>query len=226
MIAPLKPPIPREHEPEYPESDGKPMAETDEHRDLMVRVIQLLQAFLAHTVAYVSGNLLIYYEQGNPHRSVAPDCFVVKGVAQRRRRIYKLWEEGKAPDVVFEITSNKTKREDQRKKPQLYAQLGVKELFLFDPTADYLRPPLQGFRLSGGRYSALPLSDDGLLSDELNLRIALDAEGDLQFYDRLSDRRLLTADERAAQADERATAAEAEVARLRAELARLRGEQA
>jgi hypothetical protein len=29
----------------YPESDGKPMGETDEHRDAMIRHIQLLQDY-------------------------------------------------------------------------------------------------------------------------------------------------------------------------------------
>jgi len=85
----------------YPESDGKPMAETDLHREIMIWIIHLLQRFLAGQRAYVSGNLLIYYEQGNPRKSVAPDCFVVWGVESRYRVNYKLWEEGQAPQVVF-----------------------------------------------------------------------------------------------------------------------------
>ena len=56
MIASLKQDITTKIPIEYPESDGKPMAETDVHRDVIVRIIQLLQAFLAHSVAYVSGN--------------------------------------------------------------------------------------------------------------------------------------------------------------------------
>ncbi|WP_343423473.1 hypothetical protein [Candidatus Amarolinea dominans] len=63
----------------YPESDGKPMAESDLHREIMFWIIHLLQRFFAGQRVYVSGNLLIYYEQGNPRKSVAPDCFVVWG---------------------------------------------------------------------------------------------------------------------------------------------------
>ena len=96
----------------YPESDGKPMAETDLHRDVMFYLIHLLQRFLAGTKAYVSGNLLIYYEKGNTNRSVAPDCFVALGVEQRRRNTYRVWEEGKVPDVVFEVSSKSTQRDD------------------------------------------------------------------------------------------------------------------
>ena len=74
----------------YPESDGKPMAESDLHREIMVWIIQLLQRFFAGQQVYVSGNLLIYYEKGNPRKSVAPDCFVVWDVEPRLRLTYKL----------------------------------------------------------------------------------------------------------------------------------------
>ena len=55
----------------YPTSDGKPMAETDAHRDLMTAIIQMLRAFYkARRRVYVSGNLLIFYEAGNKRRHV------------------------------------------------------------------------------------------------------------------------------------------------------------
>ena len=71
---------------EYPESDGKPMGETDEHRDAMIRHIQILQEYYRGQQVYVSGDLLVYYEQGNPRKFVVPDAFVVKGISPRRRR--------------------------------------------------------------------------------------------------------------------------------------------
>src|SRR6266851_5295675 len=93
----------------YPTSDGKPMAETDLHRNLMVAMIQVLQAWYANDpLAYVSGNLLLFYERGNRRRHISPDVFVVDGVAKRRRPNYLLWEEGKGPDVVIELTSSST----------------------------------------------------------------------------------------------------------------------
>src|SRR4051812_1502969 len=102
---------------DYPTSDGKPMAETDWHRVLMVRVIQLLQEFFTpRPDVYVSGNLLVFYEEGNKRKHVAPDCFVVFGVEKEMRDNYLVWEEGKAPDVVFEFTSASTRTEDTRKK--------------------------------------------------------------------------------------------------------------
>ncbi len=42
---------------EYPESDGKPMGETDLHRDAMVRHIELLKQYFEGQQVYVSGDL-------------------------------------------------------------------------------------------------------------------------------------------------------------------------
>ena len=51
----------------YPSSDDKPMAETDKHRKLMVDFIQMPEYhFREANDVYVSGNLLMYYEQGTP----------------------------------------------------------------------------------------------------------------------------------------------------------------
>jgi len=42
----------------YPESDGKPLGESDKRRDAMVRHIQILQEYYRDQRAYVSGDLL------------------------------------------------------------------------------------------------------------------------------------------------------------------------
>jgi len=220
----------------YPESDGKPMGETDEHRDEMVRHIELLRHFYRGQNVYVSGNLLVYYEQGNPRKFVVPDAFVVKGVNPRKRRIYKIWMEGKAPDMVIETTSRKTRRKDLTEKPTLYARLGVKEYFLFDPDQEYLEPPLQGHRLAGDAYAPIAPDETGaLVSEELGLKLQFE-NGLLQLYRIDTGQRLLTGDERAAEEaaarqaeatarQAEATARQAEAAALQtaeAELARLR----
>ena len=65
----------------YPTTDHKPMAETDLHRDLMIDLILTLKAFYAaEPLVYVSGNLLLCYEENNRRRHVSPDVFVVRGV--------------------------------------------------------------------------------------------------------------------------------------------------
>src|SRR4051794_10107167 len=85
---------------DYPASDGKPRAETDWHRILMNVLIETLTPFYAAVAdVYVSGNLLIFYERGNRRRHVAPDVFVVKGVAKHKRKNYLVWHEHQGPQV-------------------------------------------------------------------------------------------------------------------------------
>lgn len=204
----------------YPESDGKPMGETDDHREAMVRHIELLQDYFREQNVYVSGDLLVYYEQGNPRKFVVPDAFVVKNLRPGKRRTYKIWVEGKVPDVVVETTSRRTRAKDTRTKPDLYARLGIKEYFLFDPHQEYLDPPLQGYRLTADGYRRIGSEVDGALTSiELGLRLSV-AVGQLQFLRLDTGERLLTGAERAELERQARRAAEAEVARLRAELAR------
>ena len=172
----------------YPDSDGKPMAGSDLHRDIMLDVIFMLQRWFAGQSddVYVSGNILVYYVEGDPRRSVSPDVLVMKGVRQYQRRVVKLWEEGRVPQVVFEVTSSSTRGEDTGRKRLLYAQLGVSEYYMYDPTGDYLNPRLQAWGLAddttnGRDYRPLPLLTDepGYLSPELGLEVRLRRDGRL-----------------------------------------------
>ena len=163
---------------EYPESDDQPMAESDIHRDEMIDLITALQDFLRDEPdVYVAGNLFIYYEQGNPRSVVAPDVFVVRGVAKRKRKTYRLWEEGRAPCFVIEVSSASTRDEDLEGKMQKYADLGVEEYVLFDPLGEYLDPRLRGFRLIDHRYREIrPAGDGSLLSRTLGLTLSIEGQ--------------------------------------------------
>ena len=143
----------------YPCSDGQPMAESDLHRRCMTYLIDALERHFEKRApgnVCVSGNLFLYYERGNPRAVVAPDVFVVLGAPARLRDSYLLWNEPKGPDFVLEVTSASTRRVDEQRKRDVYASLGVSEYFLYDPRAEYLTPPLQGFRLHEGEYRPLP----------------------------------------------------------------------
>jgi Uma2 family endonuclease len=198
---------------EYPESDGKPMAETDLHRRLMAGTIErLTDWFTARTDVYVSGNLLVYYEKGNIEKCLAPDCFVVFGVPAGERRTYKVWEEGKFPDFVLEITSRKTKAEDRGEKLRIYRDVWqVREYVLFDPREEYLKPSFQGFRLTDGEYAPIPLAHGQLASEVLGLRLERSGA-------RLVFRNPVTGHEVVSRSEEEARRAreEAELADLRA----------
>jgi Uma2 family endonuclease len=219
---------------EYPETDGKPMGETDVHRMWMIRIYDLLKYRYRGQNVYIGSDLLLYYTEGNPAEYLVPDDFVVLDCDPGPRRTFQVWKEQRVPSVVFEVTSLWTRREDESFKPMRYARLGVHELFLFDPTGDYLRPPLKGFRLDDdGSY--LPIEADAgghLVSRELGLLLRRDGQ-QLLMVDSASRKPLLTeaeAEREARQkegkareaAEQRAAALEAEVQRLREQLKRPR----
>jgi Uma2 family endonuclease len=211
---------------DYPTSDGKPMAETDLHREDVIDTIQVLEDHFADRPrVYVSGNLLLYYEEGNRRKHVAPDVLVALDVPKQPRRDHFLvWEEGKAPDFIAEITSRTTRREDERTKFPLYRDvLKVREYFRFDPRGEYLDPPLQGFRLVGGDYVPIEAVGGRFPSEVLGLHLERDGER-LRLFDPAAGRRLLTRLERADEERRRAEAAEAERRRLADEIERLRRE--
>ncbi|MGB3404378.1 MAG: Uma2 family endonuclease [Microcoleaceae cyanobacterium] len=194
----MKTSIPIIPEIDYPESDGEPMAESDPTRDYLIYAVEALKYYYKdQPQVYVSGNLCIYYEQGNPKAVISPDVFVILGVSNQSRRSYKLWEENnKAPDFVIEITSKSTVSQDQGLKKGLYAFLGVTEYFQYDPTQDYLKPALKGYRLVGEIYveiqpTLLPNNELILKSEVLNLELQLQS-GELRFYDPVTPEKLLS----------------------------------
>lgn len=206
------------------------MAETDRHRLLMIDLHQALQDWFADRPdVYASGNVLLFYEEGNRRRHVSPDVLVVFGVPKRERDNYLLWEEGRGPNVVIELTSSSTRHEDTRRKFELYRDvLRVPEYFLFDPFGDYMSPRFQGHRLTAGEYR--PIGPQGGRMRSRQLGLLLEADGQhLRLVDPATGNRLPTRAERwqaeaeARQAAEDARrAAEAELERLRAENAALR----
>jgi Uma2 family endonuclease len=221
--------MPLEQEIEYPTSDGQPMAETTLHRKVANDLIEGLENHYADVPdVWVGGNLFLCYERGNPSACRAPDVLLAKGVAKEDRPNYLLWEET-PPSLIVEVTSRKTRREDQRDKKEIYERIGVEEYVLFDPYGDYLRPRLQGYRLSSGSYQPLlPAADGSLTSrttgltlrpEDKRLRLVDTATGKpLLWTDELEEAQARAEKERA-QAESRAAAAEARAAEAEARAA-------
>jgi Uma2 family endonuclease len=208
------------------ESDGRPMSETDLHRKLLIALLHALEEFYRNDPkVYVSGNIFVYYrDESGKMQQISPDILVVFGVDKKERRTYNIEDEGQAPEVVFELTSNSTKVEDFFTKRYIYAALGVKEYFIYDPYSETGQHALQGFRLESGEY--VPIKEirqknaAGLHSNILRLELH-EAQGGLRLYNPKTGVYLRAPEETEAALQ----AAEAEVARLRDELARLRGLQ-
>ena len=213
-------------EHDYPSSDGKPMAESDLHRDNMLSLIDgFRRHFADDPMTYVSGNMMMYYVPGDKRRHLAPDVFVVRGVPNRLRLVYLTWIEGKGPDLVIEVTSKTTRREDLRKKFELYRDvLKVREYILWDPMGEYLDPPLRGYRLVGGEYVPIEPVAGRLPSEVTGLHLE-GGEPFLRLYDPARRRYLVTwpdalgvaeAEKRQAEAEKRQAETEARQAKTEA----------
>ena len=225
---------------DYPDSDDELLAETPFHLQVLFGLLHgLYETHRGRDDAYVGCDMMMYVEEGNLKAYVAPDLFVALGVEPRPdedRRTWRIWEEGgRGPDFVLEVTSKATRKVDEGRKKALYEEIGVREYWQFDPTADYLKPQLKGHRLgSDGKFRPVVLERRGellLAPSLLGLEFHLQ-DGRLRFFDPRRNDYLATpkeeaearqAAESAQQAAERAQQ-EAETAQREAEGARLAAE--
>ena len=191
----------------YPETDGMPLPDGEFQAPLYVRIVGTLRTHFRDVQgARVNGDTFIYYVEGDPRRSVSPDCYVALELSEdalasiERNNVYLLWEVGKAPDFVLEIGSPSTSRADLGSKRDLYAELGVREYWRFDATGgEFYGEPLVGERLVDGEYRRLVMrsEEDGRVgghSDVLNLELWWE-DGELRFWDPVTDRWLLSQEE-------------------------------
>lgn len=203
-------------DPRYPDSDGRFMGETDFHSIAMFWLREAIEDHFAEQPVNVASNLIYYFKEGDRKSRKDPDVLVAKGVGKHRRRSYRIWEEKVVPCTLFEIASKRTWRVDIGEKRHLYASLGVKEYFVFDPEGCFLNRMLQGFRTRNGRSMPMKLAADGsLVSRELGLRLVPEG-GMLRLIDLKTGQPVPTRCERAEQL-------QAEVARLRSLLRKLNG---
>jgi Uma2 family endonuclease len=217
---------------------------------LLVHLIRRVMAEQERTDFFAAGDIFVYYSVEQA-REVAqeeaehlekrafrgPDVFWVGGVdGAPKREIWIAWEEdGRLPDVIVELLSPSTAKNDRTAKKDLYARVfGTAEYYLYDPQSR----KLEGFRLSRrGVYRPLLPDAQGRLGSE-QLGVSLGPwhgvwEGQEDDWVRLfrpdgslvptgieaEHQRAEAEHQRAEAARQRAEAAEAELARLKARLA-------
>jgi Uma2 family endonuclease len=120
---------------DYPESDGKPMADNTEQFKWIVTLKENLELLYAKDPdVFVAGDLLWYPIEGDNKTCQAPDVLVAIGRPKGRRGSYQQWKENSiAPQVVFEILSPGNRRGEMAKKLQFYNRHGVEEYYEYDP---------------------------------------------------------------------------------------------
>ena len=172
----------------YPDSDGHFLPDNPLQAHAVMNVRFALQHhFYKVDNVVLEGDMFMYYEEGNPAASIAPDVFVVLDHDLGGRGVYKFWEEGKPPDFALEVISPSSKIRNAVEKRALYARLGIGEYFLFQPDPQKRGRRLVGYRLWGQSYEEIPAELDGavhstalgvsLRVEDANLRLCSLASG-------------------------------------------------
>lgn len=206
----------------YPAEDGKPMAASDLHRHQLFWTLEALEAHFSHNPSvYVSGDIMMYYVQGMPNKSISPDVLVSFGIGMKARRTYLVWEEGKVPDFVMEFSSKNTYQNDLTDKMDIYASLKIQNYFLYDAEDMYLPTQLMGFELVDGIYVEVqPDESGGIHASSLGLDFRI-RDDKIGVYDPVADDWVQTRAEAAeARAEQEAAARQAETTRAEAAEAR------
>jgi Uma2 family endonuclease len=125
----------------YPESDGKPMADNTKQFHWITVIKQNLDwLFAQDPQVFIAGDLFWYPVEGRPDIVTAPDVLVVFGRPKGDRGSYKQWEENNiAPQVVFEILSPSNSKTEMEKKLIFYDRYGVEEYYIYDPDRCHLQ---------------------------------------------------------------------------------------
>ena len=114
----------------HPEEDGLPLPDGAEHEAYSRGVAPVLPAWLEQRYdAIVSGNVSLYYEEGNRRAAVSSDCCVTFGPTQDAILPHNscfTWRLGRVPGFVLEIGSQGTARADSGPKPN-FAVCGAKD---------------------------------------------------------------------------------------------------
>jgi Uma2 family endonuclease len=170
------------------EEDGQPVEDPLHivQMSFLDHLIRRARAEQGRTDFYSGMNMFVYYsveqarevahevENDLPERAFrGPDIFFVDGVDPRERRIWVAWEEdGRLPDVIFELMSPSSRQRDRKFKKALYAQtFGTAEYYIYD----WDRRKLEGHRLAaGGLYEPMPLDARGRYwSEKLGAAVGL-----------------------------------------------------
>jgi len=229
-------PAPVPAEIDYPESDGRPMADNTLHWQWMATIKENLEIlFRDRDDVFVAGDLLWYPSEGDNTVRAAPDALVAIGRPKGHRGSYRQWSEGGiAPQVVFEVLSPSNRSGELVSKVLFYERHGVEECYIYDPDAR----ELAGLLRRGSQLESIA-DMRGWRSPRLGIRFE-PGDGDLKIY-RPDGRPFLTylelsraaeqaeeqmreatarAEQEAARAEQEAARAEQEAARAEQEAAR------
>jgi hypothetical protein len=125
-----------------PAADDRTLYPVEERvgEDILQRwIMELLRPLLERYLlergdeCFVGADQFIYYRQFDPHARVAPDIYVLPGVAPDTAvPSWKVWESAIVPSFALEVASSDWEK-DYVQAPSHHAALGTAELVVFDP---------------------------------------------------------------------------------------------
>jgi Uma2 family endonuclease len=224
----------------YPDTDYMGEGELQQLIDEMLRPLLARWFEVRGVVAHVGSNTFIYLKQFDASARIAPDIYVLPGVAQHDiSRSWKLWELDAPPSFALEVVSLDV-RKDYIDAPAIHARIGTPEVVIFDPEMQGRRDRYrwQVFRRVRGLLRLVERSNgDRVYCRQLGAWLRVVGEGDLQrvrvatgprgtrlFPTEAEAERAEKERERAEKERERAdkSALELEVSKLKRELATIR----
>jgi hypothetical protein len=141
----------------YPSEDD--LAESLLHLDIRTLLRAIAKIWLAERgeQALTLSDQFVYWVEGDPKQTLAPDLLVIPGEAPTRSvTSWKTWEEEHEPTFAVEIVSEDIDK-DYDDGPPSYDALGVRELVIYDPLVPAKgttrRARWQVYRRVGGAWS-------------------------------------------------------------------------
>ena len=158
----------------YPDLPKRPkdmqqIRPTDYLQDIFLSLLTPGYSYKDHPTILIGREIPIYYGEapatGGPPPHVISDCmiaFEVDTAAIWRRVGYDPVQNGKPPDLVVEVASRSTYRNDTERKRDRYRKIGVPEYWRFDPYGGrYYGAPIIGEQLVDDRYERFPAVEYG-----------------------------------------------------------------
>jgi Uma2 family endonuclease len=132
-------------------------------------------------------DLDLYYHPTQRWAYLSPDVMVVRPTRHldATTSFYRIGADGPAPLLVVEVLSRRSvQQQDLTLKPTIYAQLGVVELLLVDPTGHFLPQKLVLKRLQRDEtWADQPEADGGGMRSLLGFTVLLEPDGQVRVVD-------------------------------------------
>ncbi|MEK7834281.1 MAG: Uma2 family endonuclease [Acidobacteriota bacterium] len=164
------------------ESEEPEMESSQHHSQAVILEKSLEFLWQDRNDFFIGVNLTVYFsrQQLKTHDFRGPDVFISLNTERRPRYSWVIWEEdGKYPDVIFELLSESTEDIDRTIKKSIYQdRFRTSEYYWFSPQSF----EFAGFHLVDGQYEEMLPNEQGWLwSKKLHLYLGV-LDGRLRYF--------------------------------------------